>query len=76
MSDLDAVGVVDTADELADEIEKLSEVFTALENSRLKRRTVVLLIHDMTKVGKRDIDTILDALPDLAERYLKSEEDD
>lgn len=77
MTDLDVADVADvadTADGLADEITKLSVIFTALENSRLKRRTLVLLIHDMTKVGKRDIHDILDAIPNLADRYLKTED--
>lgn len=63
-----------TAEDLAKEIEKLSRVFKALDDSRLQRRTVVLLLRDMTKVGKRNIEEILDALPKLADRYLKAEE--
>jgi hypothetical protein len=64
----------DRLDEIAAEIEKLSKLFIAVKNSRLNRRAVVLLIHDMTKVGKRDIEKLLDALPDLADHYLKQDD--
>ena len=64
----------DRTEEIAEEIEKLSKVFTALEDSRLSRRALVLLIHDMTKVGKRDIETLLDALPNLADHFLEEPE--
>lgn len=63
-----------TAEELAEEIEKLTKVFRALGDSGLRRRTIVLLLHDMTKVSKRDIIKILDAGPKLAERYLEPED--
>ena len=63
--------VVKTAEELEAEIEKLTKIFRALRDSRLKRRTLVLLLHDMTKVSKKDINKILDAGPKLAERYLE-----
>jgi hypothetical protein len=65
----------DRTDEIADEIKKLSKVFTALRDSRLNRRALVLLIHDMTRVGKKDIEKLLNALPDLADHYLKPEDD-
>ena len=58
-------------EDMVQEIEKLSRIFARLNESRLKRRTVVLLIHDATKVSKRDINAILDAVPDLANRYLE-----
>lgn len=64
----------DQIDKIVYEIQKLSKVFTALRDSKLTRRAIVLLIHDMTKVGKRDIETLLDALPDLTGHFLKDED--
>lgn len=66
--------VVKTAEELAAEIKKLTKIFRALEDSRLNRRAIVLLLHDVTKVAKRDINAILDAGSELAQRYLELED--
>ena len=66
-----AVEAACIAEDLAEEIVMLSKAFKALDSSRLNRRAVVLLVHDMTKLPKRHINSILDALPDLADRYLK-----
>lgn len=57
---------------LAEHIEKLAAIGKQLDESRLTKRVIVLLLHDMTvdiPMGK--IGQILDALPLLAETYLK-----
>ncbi len=56
---------------LAEHIERLSKVGAQLDASRLNRKAIVLLLHDITKVPKRDIEFILNALPRLKDFYLK-----
>ena len=53
------------------EIVKLANVGKQIKKSRLKQRTIILLLHDATKVSKGSINVILEALPDLEKRYLK-----
>jgi hypothetical protein len=60
-------------EQLADAITKLSEAGKALATSRLKQETIVLLLHNMTKVGKKDIVFILNALPEMQRTFLKPE---
>lgn len=55
---------------LAEAIRKMAAGFEAAASAGLAPRTLVLLIHDATGIPKRQIATILDALPELAERYL------
>lgn len=40
--------------------------------NRAKDNLLVLLLHDMTGVNKRDIKLILDAAPEIAGKYLKN----
>lgn len=56
---------------MAASVVKLAEVGKQLSASRLKQKTVIMLLHDATGVGKREIEAILDALPELEKRYLK-----
>jgi hypothetical protein len=58
-------------EELAKAIEQLDAVGKKLKNSRLADRTIVLLLHDMTKLSKTQIKKVLDALPELKATYLK-----
>jgi hypothetical protein len=58
--------------DLADEIQKLSEIGAELANSKLKQRTIVLLLADMTKLAQRDIKAVLEALPVMRKTFLKS----
>lgn len=53
-------------------IHKLAEGFDKITNSGLTEYTLVLLLHDATKVNKKDIRKILEAAPLLAERYTRS----
>lgn len=56
---------------LAEHIAKISQASSALKESRLKDHTVLLLLHDLTKLPRRDIRLVLDALPALETNYLK-----
>ena len=56
--------------DLAEALLKMSQVGDAITNSRLKNRTIYLLIRDMTGVNFGDIGRVLDALPRL-KGYLK-----
>lgn len=60
-----------TGEILAEEILKLSKGFEKIANSRLTQDTIVLLLHDKTKVRKADIRYILNAIPILGKSYLK-----
>ena len=67
--------VNDTDDPLEVIVSSLHKVATGIDKinkSGLRRRTVVLLLHDATGVGKRDIEHILDAAPLLVDRYTNS----
>lgn len=53
-------------------LHKVADGFDQINESGLSRRAIVLLLHDATRVGKKDIDAILDAAPLLVERYTSS----
>lgn len=57
----------ETTEILAASVIKISEAMDRLLNAPegLKQEAIVLLIHDMTKVGKPDIRLVLKALPQL-----------
>jgi len=68
--------VIDTPEPMDPEIlerhiAELAEGFKVLDRSGLKRKTIILLLHDATKVPKRDIERILNAAPRLKELYCK-----
>jgi hypothetical protein len=50
---------------------EISEAFIKINNSPLKRRAVVLLLQDATKISQRDINLILDVAPKLKDFYVK-----
>lgn len=59
---------------IADSIIQISEAFRKISNSRLQKRTIVLLLHDAigpTKIGKKEIELVLEHAPMLAEYFLK-----
>ena len=58
-------------EDIAAEVENISAAFTAIKNSRLTRRAIIVLLHDMTGLPKRDIQTLLDLAPDLKSHYIK-----
>jgi hypothetical protein len=45
--------------------------FKRMMNSGVSRDLIVLLLHDMTKVGKPHIRAILSAAPKIADTYIK-----
>lgn len=56
--------------DIAEAIVRIAEVGEIIRQSRLRQRTVVLLLHDITKVKKSDITYVLNALPHLKD-YIK-----
>lgn len=58
-------------DVMADAVVKLAALGKAMDKSRLDRRVVILLLHDITGVNIGVIGVILDAIPQLEKRYLK-----
>lgn len=58
---------------IADQIEQLAAAADALRTSGLTDHALVVLLHDFTGLGKRDIRLVLDALPRLG-YYLSEEE--
>jgi len=60
---------------LAEAIIEISNAYKKIQNSRLKKRAILLLIRDMTtypQMGLKEIELILDTVPRLAEYWLKS----
>lgn len=58
-------------DTLADAIVRIGDAMTRLESSGLNRRAVIVLVHDATKLPKRDIELVLDTLPKLRSMYCR-----
>lgn len=56
-------------------IVEIAKGMRAIGNSRLKTETIVTLIHDHTKVSKRDIRIVFDALWELENLFLKPRKD-
>lgn len=56
---------------IAKSIIDVSKAFKRLNESRLKRRVIVLLLQDMTGISINSINTILDAVPKMEEHFLK-----
>lgn len=59
---------------LVDAIKKIDKGMKMLSDSGLNRRAVVTLLHDLTEVGKRDINAVLNGLDLLGETYLEKSE--
>lgn len=57
---------------LAEAIVRIGDAVAKLNGSGLNRKAIILLLQDATKVGKKDIETILDALPRLRGWYCKN----
>lgn len=62
----------ETKEILAEAIVRIGDNVKKLSDSGLNRKAVVLLLHDATKVSKRDIGAILDALPRLRGWYCRN----
>jgi hypothetical protein len=50
-------------------LHKVADGITQINESGLNERAIVLLLHDMTRVPKENIRSILGAAPRLVERY-------
>jgi hypothetical protein len=59
------------ADVIAQSIVDLAAAAKKLLGTRLRRDTLILLLHDMSGVGKRDIGYVLNSLEQLEGRYVK-----
>ncbi len=57
---------------IAKSIIEISEAFEKINKSQLSRRAVVLLLQDLTKLGKNEIELVLNYAPKLKDYYLKS----
>lgn len=57
---------------LAEAVVKISAGFEALKKSGLNQRAIVVLLADLTHVGKRDIEYVLCGLRDLAKTYTRT----
>lgn len=60
-----------TLDAMADNIAAIAEAGRQLKNSRLKEKTVLVLLSHHTKLSQKEVKTVLDALPELERQYLK-----
>lgn len=56
---------------LAEAITRISESFAKLSASGLNREAIIVLVHDHTKISKRDIKLILDSLSRLRGWYCR-----
>ena len=56
---------------IAKSIIDISNSFQRINESRLKRRVIILLLEDMTGVSITSINKILDAAPKLKDVYIK-----
>lgn len=61
----------DDAKRLAEAVRRIDAGMKALSSSGLNRRAIVTLLHDMTEVGKRDINTVLNGLENLGDTFLE-----
>ena len=56
---------------LGNEIRRVSQLGKAINASPLNRKAIVILLHEMSRVKKSDIEIILHNLPLLEKEYLK-----
>lgn len=56
---------------LAEDIKSMAELGRIFKTSRLKEKTVLVLVSHMTGMAQRDVKTVLEALPLLEKEYLK-----
>ena len=62
-------------EEVAAEIALISDAMKRVDAGPLKRRAVVLLLSDVTKLNRTDINLVLDGMRDLADIFLEPKED-
>lgn len=56
---------------MAEHIEKLSRFGQQIKSSRLKQKTIAILLSHATGLSQAKINDVLDALPQLEKLYLK-----
>jgi hypothetical protein len=56
---------------MARSIEEIAKAMKTLSATRLKRDAVIILIHARSKVGKREIELVLNNLEELEQIWLK-----
>lgn len=61
----------ETTEILAEAITRIGDGFRELQASGLNRKAIVVLLRDATGLGKRDIETVLDALARLRGWYCR-----
>lgn len=52
----------ETTEILAEAVIKISEAFNSLQSSGLNKTAIIVLVHDYTKLPKRDIGLVIDSL--------------
>jgi len=57
---------------IAKSIIEIADAFDKINQSNLKRRAILILIKDITGLGMREIEQILDVGPKLKSYYIKS----
>lgn len=61
----------DTLEVIVSSLHKVAAGFDKINSSGLTEHALVLLLHDATKVNKKDIRKLLEAAPLLVERYTR-----
>ena len=61
---------------LAETIRKTSDGLEKLLASGLNRDAIIVLLHDQTGIGKRDVKRLLDALTVMADKYTRKNDED
>jgi len=60
------------ANVIADSIVEIAKAMKTLNDSRLKRRAIIILLHNSTGgIPRRDIESVLDSLAQLEKEWLK-----
>lgn len=57
---------------IAQSIIEIAAAMRRIDSSRLTRKAIVALLHDTSKISKRDIDCILDHLAYLEKAWIKA----
>lgn len=58
-------------DALVKGLRRVGHAGRTMNEAGLQRRAVVILLSEMTGIGRRDVEAVLDALPKLDRRYCR-----
>ena len=61
---------------MREDLEKIQKVLEKLQNSGLREQTIILLIHDHTRIGKKTIKQLLDGLQEIPYKYFRHEDEE